>query len=294
MFRGAITALVTPFKNGTVDEESLRKHIDWQIREGIRGVVPCGTTGESATLTYDEHKRVIDIAVSEAHGRVPVIAGTGSNNTAEAVELTRHAAGAGADAALVITPYYNRPTPDGLVAHYKAVAAASKIPVIAYNVPTRTGTNLTPETTERLAAIPGMAGIKEATGSLTQVSEIIERCGPNFLVISGDDGTVLPLLAVGGHGVISVASNVVPADMAGLVAAHEAGDAARARALHYKMAPLIRALFFETNPIPVKTALALMGRMSGDLRLPLCAMTEGNRVRLEAALKAYGLLGGKV
>ncbi len=289
MFRGAITALVTPFKNGALDEDAFRSFIDWQITEGIDGIVPCGTTGESATMSHDEHRRVITVAVAEAAGRVPVIAGTGSNNTAEAVELTRYAEAAGADAVLVITPYYNRPTPDGLEAHYRAVAGATKLPVIAYNVPTRTGTNLTAELVERLAKIPGVKAVKEASGSLVQMSEIIERCGPDFTVLSGDDPTVLPLLALGGTGVISVASNVAPADAAALVKAFEAGDIAKARALHFKLAPLVRALFVETNPIPVKTALSLMGKMTAEFRLPLCPITEAGLARLTAAMKAYGL-----
>lgn len=292
MFRGAITALVTPFRGDRVDEDAYRRLIDWQIREGVQGIVPCGTTGESATLSHEEHNRVIDIAVDEAHGRVPVIAGAGSNSTAEAIRLTRHAKEAGADGALLITPYYNKPTQEGLYQHFKRVAEESKFPLVPYNVPGRTGVNLQPETVARLAEIPDVVGIKEASGDLRQVSEILEKCGERITVLSGDDFTVLPLLALGGGGVISVVSNVAPADMSGMVEAFRRGELGRARELHYKMMPLTRALFLETNPIPVKTALAAMGRIDLELRLPLCPMQEANRARLEAALRSYDLVRG--
>jgi 4-hydroxy-tetrahydrodipicolinate synthase len=288
MFRGAITALVTPFRNGRLDEEAYRAHIDWQIREGVTAVVPCGTTGESATLSHEEHERVIDIAVDEARGRVPVLAGTGSNSTAEAVRLTRHAKEAGADGALLIAPYYNKPTQEGLYEHYRKVAEEAKFPLVLYNVPGRTGVNLLPETVGRLSQVPEVVGIKEATGDLKQVSEVLERCGDRISVLSGDDFTILPLLALGGHGVISVLSNVVPRDVSEMVGAFEGGDLAAARALHFKTQPLARALFFETNPIPVKTALALLGRMEPELRLPLCAMQRPTREKLEEVLRAYG------
>ncbi len=292
MFRGAITALVTPFRNGRVDEEAYRELIDWQIRQGVDGIVPCGTTGESATLSHEEHNRVIDIAVDEAKGRVPVIAGTGSNSTAEAIRLTRHAKEAGADGALLITPYYNKPTQEGLYQHYKRVAEETKFPLVLYNVPSRTGVNLLPETVARLAEIPDIVGIKEATGDMRQVSEILEKCGDKISVLSGDDFTVLPLLSLGGRGVISVVSNVAPADMAELVRAFDSGDLARARELHYRLMPLARAMFFETNPIPVKTALSLMGKIHLELRLPLCEMKPENRARLEGVLRDYGVLEG--
>ncbi len=292
MFRGAITALVTPFRNGRLDEEAYRELIDWQIRQGVDGIVPCGTTGESATLSHEEHNRVIDIAVDEARGRVPVIAGTGSNSTAEAIRLTRHAKEAGADGALLITPYYNKPTQEGLYQHYRRVAEETKFPLILYNVPSRTGVNLLPETVARLAGIPDVVGIKEATGDLRQVSEVLEKCGDRISVLSGDDFTVLPLLCLGGRGVISVVSNVAPADMAGMVRAFNAGDLARARQLHFRLMPLARAMFLETNPVPVKTALALMGRIALEIRLPLCEMTPENRERLEGVLRSYGLLEG--
>ena len=293
MFRGAITALVTPFNDTGIDEEAFRAHIDRQIRSGIDGIVPCGTTGESPTLSHAEHKRVIEIAVSEAKGRVPVLAGTGSNNTAEAVELTKFAKSAGADGGLVITPYYNKPTPEGLYRHFKTIAEAVKLPLVAYNVPGRTGVNMTADTVARVADIPGVVGIKEATGNMMLANEIIARTRPDFIVLSGDDFTVLPLLSIGGKGVISVASNLVPGEMSALVKAFFAGDNAEAKRLHYKLLPLVEALFVETNPIPVKTAMAMLGFVWPDLRLPLCPMAEANRKRLETALAAYCPLEGK-
>ncbi len=289
MFRGAITALVTPFRQGRLDEDAFRQLIDWQIREGIQGVVPCGTTGESATLSHDEHQRVIDIAVDEVRGRVPVIAGTGSNSTAEAVRLTRHAKEAGADGALLITPYYNKPTQEGLFQHYKKIAEECKFPLVPYNVPSRTGVNLLPDTVARLAEIPDVVGLKEATGDMRQVGEILEKCGDRLTVLSGDDFTVLPLLALGGGGVISVVSNVTPADMAGMAAAFERGDLTEARRLHYKMMPLARALFLETNPIPVKAALAMLGRIDPEVRLPLAPLGGANRATLASIVEGYGL-----
>lgn len=290
MFKGAIVAIVTPFKDGKVDEESFRELIEFQIENGTDGIVPCGTTGESATLSHEEHDRVIEIAVEAVKKRVPVIAGTGSNSTEEAVRLTKHAYDAGVDGVLMITPYYNRPTQEGLYQHYKMIAEKVPIPIIPYNVPSRTGTNLLPETVGRLSRIDNIVGIKEATGSLGQVSEVISCCGDDFTVLSGDDFTVLPLLAVGGKGVISVTSNVAPADMAGMIDAFEAGDLLRARELHYKMFPLMSALFFETNPIPVKAALAMMGKIEYELRLPLPKMSDANYERLRKVVSDYGLI----
>ncbi|MHB8764179.1 MAG: 4-hydroxy-tetrahydrodipicolinate synthase [Deferrisomatales bacterium] len=292
MFRGAITALVTPFRGGRVDEEAFRRLIDWQIRQGVNGLVPCGTTGESATLSHEEHNRVIDIAVDEARGRVPVIAGTGSNSTAEAIRLTRHAKEAGADGALLITPYYNKPTQEGLYQHYRRVAEEARFPLVLYNVPGRTGVNLLPETVARLAELPEVVGLKEATGDLKQVSDVLELCGDRLTLLSGDDFTILPLLALGGRGVISVVSNPAPADTAGLVDAFDQGDLARARELHFRLMPLTRALFLETSPIPVKTALGLMGLIDPEVRLPLCPLGAASRAKLEAAVRAYGLIGG--
>jgi len=289
-YAGAFTALVTPFRNGKVDEEKYREFIEWQITEGIDGLVPCGTTGESATLTHQEHEEVIRICIDQAKKRVPVIAGAGSNNTAEAIRLTKFAKEAGADAALHITPYYNKPTQEGLFAHFKAIGEAVALPIIAYNVPGRTSVHITAATTARMAKeIPHVVGIKEATGNMTHVSDVIELCGPDFDVLSGDDFTVLPLMALGGTGVISVVSNILPKKMAALCAAFKAGDLAKARALHYEMMPISRACFVETNPIPVKTAMAKMGKMDSEMRLPLVPMAAENEKILDAALGGLGL-----
>ena len=287
-----MTALVTPFRNGEFDEETYRELIDWQIASGTDALIPCGTTGESATLSHQEHDRVVEICVEAVGGRVPVIAGAGSNSTAEALRLTRHAKEAGADGALLITPYYNKPTQEGLYRHYSHIAAEVDIPIVMYNVPSRTGTNLLPETVARLAAIPNIAAVKEATADLYQVSKIVQLCGDRLAVISGDDFTVLPLLAVGGKGVISVVSNIAPADMAALVDSFFAGDLEKARAMHDRLTPLAEAMFFETNPIPVKTALEMMGKVKFEVRLPLTEMSEVNRGRLEKVLSAAGLLAG--
>lgn len=290
-FTGAFTALVTPFKNGAVDEEAYRAHIEWQIEQGIDGLVPCGTTGESATLSHAEHVQVIKICVDQVKGRVPVLAGAGSNNTTEAVELARHAKDAKADGALLITPYYNKPTQAGLIAHFKAIADGVSMPFIVYNVPGRTSVNLLPQTVAALKKqVSDVMGIKEATGNLTQISEVIEFCGKDFTVLSGDDFTVLPTLAIGGHGVISVVSNVAPAMMRKLCKAWRKGDIEKAQRLHYKLAPLSRAMFMETNPIPAKTALGMMGRMKPELRLPLVNMCPENDARLAEALKKSGIM----
>lgn len=290
-FRGAFTALVTPFSGGEVDEDRYRALIEWQIEQGIHGLVPCGTTGESATLSHAEHKRVIRICVEQVKGRVPVLAGAGSNNTREAVDLTRGAKEAGADGALLITPYYNKPTQHGLVEHFAAIAAEVALPFVVYNVPGRTSVNVLPETLAKIKKrVPQVAGVKEATGNLTQISDIIEYCGPDFAVLSGDDFTVLPTLAVGGVGVISVVSNIVPAMMAGMCNAFFAGDLAKARELHYGMAPLCRGMFLETNPVPAKTALAWMGRLDFETRLPMVEMLPGNQDKLRTILAAAGLV----
>ncbi|MBP7017502.1 MAG: 4-hydroxy-tetrahydrodipicolinate synthase [Smithellaceae bacterium] len=290
MFRGAITALVTPFKDGKVDEAALRELIEFQIANGIDGLVPCGTTGESPTLSHDEHDRVIEITIDAAKKRVPVIAGTGSNSTTEALRLTRHAYEAGADGALIACPYYNKPTQEGLYRHYQLIAKSVPLPIIPYNIPGRTGVNMSPELMARLAEIDNIVGVKEASGSLKQMNDVLDLCGPEFDVLSGDDGFTLPLMAIGGKGVISVASNIVPADMAAMVDAAEAGDFAAARALHAKMSPLFDVLFIEVNPIPVKAALALMGRIVCEYRLPLCPMAPANHEKLKAALTRYGLI----
>lgn len=256
---GAFTALVTPFKNDQIDEERYRQLIEWQIQEGIHGLVPCGTTGESATLSHEEHQRVIRICIDQVKGRVPVIAGAGSNNTKEAIELARFAKQAGADAILLITPYYNRPTQEGLFEHFKAVTSAAPVPTLVYNVPSRTGVNVLPATIARMyKELPQIIGIKEATANLCQVSDMLELCDKDFILLSGDDFTVLPTLAVGGKGVISVGSNIAPRQFAELCNAYAAGDMAKAQRIHYELAPLCRVCFIETNPSPVKTALGMM------------------------------------
>lgn len=290
-FIGAFTALVTPFKDGQVDEEAYRGLIEWQIENGIHGLVPCGTTGESATLSHDEHKRVISICVDQVKGRVPVLAGAGSNNTKEAIELTQHAKDAKADGALLITPYYNKPTQPGLVAHFKAIAQAVSIPTIVYNVPGRTGTNLLPETLATMKAeIPEVVGIKEATADLNQISRILELCGRDFTVLSGDDFTVLATLGIGGRGAISVVSNVVPDQMSGMYDAFVQGNLNKAMDFHYTMAPLYRAMFMETNPIPAKTSLELMGKLGAELRLPLIPMKNALKAELKSVLSQVGIL----
>ena len=290
MFKGAIVAIVTPFKNDQVDERALRELIEFQISNGTDGIVPCGTTGESATLTHQEHDRVIEITIDAVKKRVPVIAGTGSNNTTEALRLTKHAYEAGADGALIVCPYYNRPTQEGLYQHFKTIAESVPIPIIPYNIPSRTGVNLMPEMVAKLAKIKNIVGIKEASGSITQMSNIINLCDNDFAVLSGDDIFTLPLMAMGGVGVISTVSNVAPADMAGLVDAFAAGDMARAKSLHRKMSPLIETLFIEVNPIPVKAALALMGKIEYEYRLPLCKMAEANFEKLKKVMVNYGLI----
>jgi len=290
MFSGAITALVTPFKNGKVNEDALRQLIEFQIESGINGLVPCGTTGESPTLSHKEHDRVIEITIDAAKKRVPVIAGTGSNSTAEALRLTKHAFDAGADGALIACPYYNKPTQEGLYQHFQLIAENVPIPVIPYNIPGRTGVNMSPELIARLSQIGNIVGIKEASGSLKQMNDVLELCGPDFDVLSGDDGLTLPLMAIGGKGVISVASNIVPADMASLTDAALAGRAADARALHAKMSPLFDILFVETNPIPVKAALALLGKIEYEYRLPLCPMSPANFEKLKKVMQRCGLI----
>jgi len=290
MFRGAMVAIVTPFKNDQVDEKALHELIEFQIANGTDGIVPCGTTGESATLTHEEHDRVIEITIDAVKKRVPVIAGTGSNNTAEALRLTRHACDAGADGALIVCPYYNRPTQEGLYQHFKTIAESVPIPIMPYNIPSRTGVNLVPEMVAKLAKIKNIVGIKEASGSIKQMSDVINLCGKDFDVLSGDDIFTLPLMAIGGAGIISVISNVAPADMAGLIDAFVAGDMVRARALHHKMSELIETLFIEVNPIPVKAALALMGKIEYEYRLPLCKMAEANFEKLKKVMVNYGLI----
>jgi len=290
MFRGSIVAIVTPFRNGKVDEKALGNLIEWHIKEGTNAIVPCGTTGESATLDYKEHFRVIKFTVEVVNNRVPVIAGTGANATDETIMITREAKKSGADAALLVSPYYNKPTQEGLYRHYKAVADAVKMPLILYNVPGRTAVNMLPSTVARLAEIKNIVGIKEATGDLRQVSEIIRLCGDRIDVISGDDFTTLPLMALGGQGVISVSANVAPKLMSQMCSLWDQGKHDEARAIHFKLEPLNAAMFIETNPIPVKTALAMMGKIKEEFRLPLCEMSPANKEKLKAVMKGMKLV----
>lgn len=291
MFAGSFVAQVTPFKNGRVDERALADLIDWQLTSGTHGIVPCGTTGESATLSHEEHTQVVKLTVEAAGGRAPVIAGTGSNSTAEAIRLTGEAQEAGADGALMISPYYNRPTQEGIYQHYRAVAeAVPGFPIVFYNIPGRTGSNIEPATMARLAEFDNIVGVKEATGSIDQVIDIRLACGDKLAVLSGEDTLTFSMMALGGTGVISTVANVAPGHMAAVVNAGRAGDWDTASALQLKLVPLIRAVFLETNPIPIKTALALMGKCELELRLPLVPMVEGNLARLTAALRDAGCL----
>lgn len=291
LFSGAMTALVTPFKDNAIDEEGYRAFIEWQIAEGIHGLVPCGTTGESATLSHAEHERVIEICIDQAAGRVPVLAGAGSNNTSEAISLAKFAKNAGADGALLITPYYNKPTQDGLYEHYKAIAKAVDLPLVPYNVPGRTGCNMLPPVVARLAReFSHIVAIKEATGNLCQASEILEACPSRFGLLSGDDLTAFPLMTLGGCGVISVTSNIAPGRVVAMSNAAISGDVAKGRELHHSLYPLSRAMFMVSNPIPVKTALNMMGKMSDELRLPLWPMTEEEKSSLRTVLVECGVL----
>ncbi|MFC1703595.1 4-hydroxy-tetrahydrodipicolinate synthase [Candidatus Omnitrophota bacterium] len=291
MFKGSIVAIVTPFKNGTVDENKLKELIEFQIKNGTKGIVPCGTTGESPTLNVQEHEKVIEVAVKAVKGRVPVIAGTGANSTAEAITLTTDAEKIGVDASLQVSPYYNKPTQKGLYLHFKAIADSVKIPIILYNIMGRTAVNIEPDTMAQLARdCKNIVGVKEASGNLDQMSRIKKACPEKFLLISGDDALTLPLLGIGGIGVISVVANIVPVDVSAMVEAFEKGDIKKAQKLHYKLLPLIKAMFIETNPIPVKTAMGLLGMCEPEVRLPLCFMKEENLEKLKRALKEYKLL----
>jgi len=290
MFQGSIVAIVTPFKNEKVDEKAFADLIEWHIKEGTSAIVPCGTTGESATLDYEEHHRVIEIAIEVVNKRVPVIAGTGANSTEETIMMTRKAQKAGADGALLVSPYYNKPTQEGIYRHYRKVAQVVDLPLVLYNVPGRTSSNVLPETVARLAEIDTIVAIKEATGNMKQVSDVIRLCGDRITVLSGDDATTFPLMALGGKGVISVVANVVPGRVAAMCRAALDGKFDEARRLHYELEPLSSAMFMETNPIPVKTALALMGKIQEEFRLPLCEMSAPNRDRLREVLKSHGLV----
>lgn len=292
MFEGSMIPIVTPFKKGKVDEKALKALIDWHINSGSHAIVPCGTTGESATLDFDEHIRVIELTVKTVKGRVPVMAGTGANATDEAVFLTKKAKEAGADGALLVSPYYNKPTPEGLFLHYKKIADSVKgFPLVLYNVPGRTAQNVAPAIVARIAdACKNVVGIKEATGNMQQASELIRLCGSRLSVFSGDDFTTYPLYALGGKGCISVTANIVPQQSADMWNAWKRGDVSKARKIHYDLDLLNYAMFFETNPIPVKTALALMGMVQEEFRLPMCRMSEEARNKLIAVMKKYRLI----
>jgi 4-hydroxy-tetrahydrodipicolinate synthase len=290
MFTGSMVALVTPFKEGKVDWQSLEALVDFHIQNGTNGIVPCGTTGESATLDHKEHHEVIERVTKAVNKRIPVIAGTGSNSTTEAVALTKEAEKAGADGALMISPYYNRPTQEGIYQHYKKVASEVGIPIIVYNIPGRTGSKIEPETLARLAEIKNVAGVKEATGSVDQAIDVIRLCGDNLAVYSGEDSLTFSLMALGGKGVISTVANIAPKEMSELTNACLDGKWGRGRDLQLKLVPLIRSVFIETNPIPIKTALALMGKCSGELRLPLTPMSEGNLKTLRKTMTDFALL----
>lgn len=288
--KGSMVALVTPFTRGRVDVRRLRALVDWHVKHGTSALVPCGTTGESATLSHDEHEQVIELVIEQARGRLPVIAGTGSNNTDEVIRLTRHAQRAGADAALLISPYYNRPTQEGLYRHFRAVAEAVNLPIVLYNIASRTGVNIEPETFGRLSTVRHIVGVKESSGSLEQMSRIKQLCGERFVLISGDDALTLPVLAIGGTGVISVLANILPRQVAQLIHAFERGRLAEARRRHQHLLPITKALFLETNPIPVKTAMGLMRMIDPELRLPLCPLSDANHEKLAAVLRQYHLL----
>ena len=290
MFDGVLTALVTPLRDGVLDERALGELVELQIAAGVDGLVPCGSTGEAATLSHAEHRRVVEVVVSAARGRVKVLAGTGSNSTSEAIELTRYAKEAGADGAILISPYYNKPTQEGIVAHYAEVARQTAFPLVVYNIPGRTASNVLPQTLARLAEIDQIVGVKEASGNLDQMAHVIASVPDDFAVLSGDDALTLPLLAIGGRGVICTTSNLAPSEMVELVRAFRAGDVERARALHYRLLPLFDALFLETNPIPVKAALSMRGLILEELRLPLTRLAAPNRERLQLAMKEFGLL----
>ncbi len=291
MFKGSIVAIVTPFKEDRVDEKTLKDLVEFQIKNGTNGIVPCGTTGESPTLSTAEHERVIEICITAAKKRVPIIAGTGSNSTAEAVSLTEHAEKAGANAALIVCPYYNKPSQKGIYLHFKAIAESVAIPIIIYNIPGRTGRNIEPDTIAKLAKdFKNIVGVKEASGQLEQMQTIKRLCPKKFALLSGDDALTLPVLQIGGVGVISVAANIIPRDVSDLIKMFESGNVAKAEQLHNKMLPLVNALFIDTNPIPVKIAMGILKMCSPQLRLPLCEMSDENLAKLKSALKNYGLL----
>jgi 4-hydroxy-tetrahydrodipicolinate synthase len=290
-FQGSLVAMVTPFRDGRIDEDKLRELVEFHVANGTDGLVPCGTTGESPTLTHDEHRRVVEVVVQQARGRIPVVAGTGSNSTATTIELTRHAAETGAQGALLVTPYYNKPTQQGLYEHFRAIAqAVPDLPLIVYNIQGRTAVNVETDTLARLAQIPNIVGVKEASGSLDQMTAVILACGPDFTVLSGDDTLTLPLMAVGGRGVISVVANILAREVADVTHAALEGDFKQARDLHLKVFPVSKAMFIETNPIPVKEAMAMLGMVRAEWRLPMCPMAPANREKLRQVLLRAGVL----
>ena len=292
MFQGSFVAITTPFKNNAIDENALRKLVDFHIEQGTNGIVPCGTTGESPTLSHEEHNHVVDIVVDQVKGRVPVIAGSGSNSTTETIMLTQHAKDAGADAVLVITPYYNKPTQEGLYQHFKAVTEAVDIPIVVYNVPGRTGVNITPDTLERLAKFKNIVAVKEASGSLDAVSQIVAKT--DLVVLSGDDSLTLPMISVGGKGVISVAANILPGRMSKLVAAALDGDFEMAKKIHFELYPIFKVMFVETNPIPVKSAMAALHMLEPEIRLPMTMIGDANKDKLTKVLAQYEELASKL
>ena len=290
MFAGSIVALITPFRNGALDEEAYRALIEWHIEQGTDGLVPCGTTGESPTLSHEEHKHVVEVCVRAAAGRIPVIAGSGSNATDEAIDLTRHAKEVGADAALVVTPYYNKPTQEGLYQHYKAIHDSVELPIIIYNIPARCVVDMTVETMARLAKLPRIVGVKDATQDLARPIRTRMAIGPDFCQLSGEDGTLLPFLAAGGHGCISVSANVAPALCAEVQRAWRQGDIVAAQGLHERLMPLHSALFCETSPSPVKYAASLLGKCLNDVRLPLVGISDASKEAVRQAMIHAGIL----
>ncbi len=294
MFEGSNVAIVTPFRDGKVDEDGVRALVDFHLENGTHGIVACGTTGEAATLSHEEQDAVIDLIIKRVDGRIPVIAGSGSNSTAEAIRRTQFAKAAGASGALVVVPYYNKPTQEGLYRHFKAVAEAADIPIVVYNVPGRTVISIAPETVARLAEIPNIVAIKEASGDLKMICSVIDQCPDDFTVLSGDDFVNLPLMMMGGKGTISVTANVAPADVSGMCQAQLDGDTSRALELHYKMWELNKMMFIESNPIPAKATLHFMGKCALEFRLPLCPPSAENLKKIEAFAKSYGLVGEAV
>ena len=290
MFAGAFTAIVTPFKGGQVDEKAFKGLIRFGLDGGVSGFVPCGTTGESPTLSHEEHNRVVEMTVKEVAGQVKIIAGTGSNSTEEAISLTRHAKKVGVDAALLVSPYYNKPTQEGLYRHFKAIAEAVDIPLVLYNIQGRTGVNIENSTMEKLSRLPNIVGVKEASGSILQMSEVIRLCGPDFDVLSGDDQMTFPLMALGGKGVISVVTNIIPDKMSALVRHMLAGEIDQARAIHFEIFELCQAMFVETNPIPIKAALGLMGKIEPEFRLPLCPPASASLEKIRNVLSKLNLI----